>query len=263
MNNEHWRWNSNITWHYFSSMYHETHCALNANNDFMKYHHRRSALYYAVGTIESYLNSERRKFLENAGTEESQIQKQLKDTRLPDKRKKWPEEMYGSNFNLDDSIVQIFEKYAKDRNEITHPKNRDHSIYAELDNMDDIALRDSVAKSLVSLHAAKNTPFPYWVLGWNFVGMNNNPAYPFEGNVHNGFLHSLQAMGYRVPASDYGSAKTWVEANMTTLAGFENLKKVLDAYPHDIEPCSEWLPMKPRLCRRWWDHQFILSTVPS
>lgn len=260
---EHWRWNSNITWHYFSSMYYETHCAANANNDFTKYHHRRSALYYAVGTIESYLNSERRKFLEAANTDENKIQKELKDTRLPEKRKKWPEEMYGANFHLDDSITQIFEKYSKDRNEITHPKNRDHSIYAELDNMDDIALRESVAKSLVSLHSAKNTPFPYWALGWNYVGMNGNPAYPFEGNIHNGFLPSLQAMGYRVPSADYGSANVWVETNMTSLVGYDNLKKILDNYPNDIEPYWDRFPMKPRLCRRWWDHQFINSTIPS
>jgi hypothetical protein len=92
----------------------------------------------------------------------------------------------------------LFETYQETRNEITHPKRRDHSIYVELDQADPDGLVDAIARAIVTLCEARGVPFPYWVLGWNYVGLNNNPAHPLQSNNLNGFVWSFRGMGYDV-----------------------------------------------------------------
>ena len=40
---------------------------------------------------------------------------------------------------------------------------------------------------------------------------------------------------------------------MATIGDYQDLKKVLNNCPMDIEPYC----FRPRLTRRWWDHEFI------
>ena len=253
----HWRWNSDIAWHYFSSMQYEAHCAKNADNDFMKYHHLRSCIYFGIGTLEAFLNKQIRLYFENDGGTENDIAKAMFHS-TDDKLKKWVKRIYGAGFSFEKSLISVFACFKDMRNEITHPKNRDHSIYAELDACNPESLVEAVARGIVMLHEAKSTPFPYWLLGWNYVGMNGNSAHPFEGNNGNGFVHSFRGM-FEVSPRCFDFERDF----MTSIRGYEDLKKALDGYPHDIEPFWSNFPLRPRLCRRWWDHAFIRANTPT
>jgi hypothetical protein len=72
----------------------------------------------------------------------------------------------------------------------------------------------------------------------------------------NGFVWSLRAMGYDVRVND----PSWERKHMTSMPGYEELKGALDRYPDDIEPYWDKFPEKPRLTRRWWDHEFIYAS---
>jgi hypothetical protein len=252
----HWRWNSDTTWHYFCSMQYEAVSAANANNDFMRYHHLRSCIYYATSVLESLLNKEMRRSLEKQRVPEGEIKKRLRYTKLDEKLEKWPTIIAGRQVSLSRDAMKIFED-RQIRNEVTHPKRRDHSIYAELDRAEPMKLVDAVARSLVAVCEAKGAAFQYWVLGWNYVGMNGNAAYPCELNNMNGFVWSLHWMGFNVRLHD----TSWEREFMTSENGYEQLKAALDKYPEDIEPLLHELPQRPRLTRRWWDHQFIYENV--
>jgi len=227
-----------------------------ANNDFIRYHHLRSCIYFAVGTIESLMNQEMHYHLTQQGEIEENIQGQLRKP-IMKKIKDWPAIMYGRPVALPAEIVTVFDEFREIRNEITHPKLRDHAIYYVLDQSNISRLVDTVATALVTIYEAKSKPFPYWVLGWNYVGMNGNPAFPMELNNLNGFVHSLKAMGY----SGIGHDLSYEQRCMSTVEHYRYLRDQLANYPEDIEPYWPRFPHKPRLTRRWWDHEFIIRNV--
>lgn len=259
MPNDHevWRWNADPVWHYFCSTQYEAHQAKTANNNFMRYHHVRSCLFYAVCVVEALLNKEMRGHMEAQGAIEKDILKRLRFASLEEKRERWPSEICGKSVKFDAALIKLFETYQETRNEITHPKRRDHSIYVELDQADPDGLVDAIARAIVTLCEARGVPFPYWVLGWNYVGLNNNPAHPLQSNNLNGFVWSFRGMGYDVDVSDVD----WESRHMTSIGGYEALREALARYPADIEPYWKDFPLRPRLTRRWWDHEFIAATL--
>ncbi len=257
---EHWRWNADPVWHYFCSMQYEAARSEASTNDFMRYHHIRSCIYFAVGTVESFLNFQFRQHKQKLNTPENQILKTLKDTKLPDKISKWPSEMCGHDIVFEKNFDEVFLLYKNIRNEITHPKRKDHSIYLELDKAELNILIDAVAKGLVSIYEGISQPFPYWVLGWNYVGLNGNPAYPFLSNNINGFVPSLRNMGFSGKNLDIPDL-SWDKKYMKNIDDYNALKSALDSCPLDIEPYWKDFPQKPRLTRKWWDHKIIYEDI--
>jgi len=260
-----WRWNADPVWHYFCSMQYEAYQAKTANNDFMRYHHVRSCLFYAVGVIEALLNHEMRRHMEKQGASQEKIFKRLRRTKLDQKRDDWPSEICGKPIKFESAVVELFKTYRDIRDEITHPKRRDHSIYAELDRADPESLVGAIARAIVTLCEGKGVPFPYWVLGWNYVGMNNNPAHPFQSNNMNGFYWSLRGMGYGIAMDvQYGAGDVpWDRKYMANMAAYDCLKDALARYPEDIEPYWKGFPLRPCLTRRWWDHEFINANLAA
>jgi hypothetical protein len=261
MTNEHWRFNSNISWHYFCSAQYESVKAKDANNPFIKYHHLRSCIYFSIGCLEAFLNGLMREKLETEKIENDAIQKILRRDSLWEKIEEWPSELSGKPVKLPENIVSTISKFRNVRNEITHAKRRDHSIYAELDTVNPDEIMDTLARTIVIVLSEMKRPFPYWVLGWNYVGMNGNPAHPFENNNLNGFVHSLRNMN--ISFNNYGSDLTWESRAMTSEHGYMELKDVLSKVTFDIEPFHPTFPSKPRLTRRWWDVEFIKASVPK
>lgn len=251
-----WRWNSEPAWHYHCSMSYEAAMASDSNNDFVRYHHVRTCVYFAVSTIETFLNQQMRRHLEEQEIAEEAILKRLRSHE--DKRKDWPSEICGKEVNFSSDVHKVFETYRLMRNEITHPKRRDHSIYLELESANPDELVEAISVAIVTIHEGMGEPFPYWVLGWNYVGMNGNPAYPVQSNNLNGFVYSLIGMGFQgVRSSDL----SWERRHMFTVENYKHLKSELAKYPVDIEPYWPDFPMRPRLTRRWWDHEFINKNI--
>lgn len=262
MASEVWRWNSDITWHYHSSMVYAAYCTRTASIKHLKYHHARTFAYFAIGVFESVFSKEIRLHLESKKTEEDVIFKKLKHVDFKDLQAKWPVQMYGQGCEFSEEFFDSISKLKAIRNEITHPKRRDHSVFPELDtiacDIDDLATHISVAVAQIA--EWRNVPFDYWLTGWNYVGMSGDFAEPSTGTNGNDFVHSLKALGFSHTVCDNLPVGEWERVLMTSVEKFKKLKATLDKCRHDIEPCVERHSQRPRLCRRWWDKEYILGS---
>jgi hypothetical protein len=222
-----WRWNVDDVWQSFSSMFQEMSFANEATNDIARYHHLSACLLFGGCAIESYSNANMRKHLKSLEVAENKILKRLRYTALREKIETWPAEIYG--INLEKSDVEVLLDFLDLRNEVTHRKRVDHSLYKELDETNPVHFVEAIQRAFVMFYQGQGGSFPYWLLGWNFVGMSGD------------------------------AARAWEEQNMRGIAAFIRLKEVYYSKAPDIEPKSERFPMAPRLCKRWWDKQLILG----
>ena len=229
--------------------------AADATNDFMRYECLRAALYFGSACAEGFLNRQMRETLTARGAPEAEIRRALKGPGLGVKLRKWPAELGMAPIALPESIVELLEQAQTVRNENTHPKQADHSIYAYMDSVQPEAIVDALARTIVLFNAARERPFPYWVLGWNYVGLNGDPSHPVESTNLNGFVHSLRRIGFTF--NNYGSDLIWERRDMMSVAGYEALRRALRQVPFDIEPRDDYFPSRPRLTRRWWDRSLV------
>ncbi|MEI7297386.1 hypothetical protein SB783_38680 [Paraburkholderia sp. SIMBA_009] len=255
MTTEHWRFNSSIPWHYFSSAVYESVLARESTNQFQKYHHLRSCTYFSVCCFEAFLNAMMREKLGQDGLAEGNILKKLRFGKLAEKLQQWPSEVSGKQIEIPSHLLDVFNTFQSLRNEVTHAKTRDHSVYVELDRLRPDQIIDALARVMVMVYEAKGCAFPYWLLGWNFVGVGGDPGHPLESTNLNGFVHSLRSLG--IGFNNYGSDFAWEKKAMTSIKGYEELKRILSQVQVDIEPKSDRFPFKPRLTRRWWDVEVV------
>lgn len=253
-NNGYWRWFARPVWHHTSSMYQESYLASNAPHEFARYHHLRSCIYFCTAALEAFLNEKMRKQMHEAEFSEAEIYKKLRKGGILDKTKEWPEQL-GTNLQLPAYILEHIEGMLEVRNEVTHPKNKDHSILKELDDLNPFWCVKSAAEYMVSFHEAAKEVYPFWLLGWNLVGCNH-PAQSFEA-ANSYFIMALRNMGFNVPYMLADQIDEWEKFNMTSLSGFQKLYKVLEKNAPDIEPRNNHFPTAPRLTRRWWDIELI------
>jgi hypothetical protein len=223
-----------------------------ATNDFNRYHHVRTLLYFSVCTIESALNAAMRMHMRDQ--DEASINEKLRKPRFEEKVRRWPSIISGRKTEFEPDFWNFFDRYKNTRDEITHPKLPDHSIYRDLDKADPLAIRRAIARALVRLYQAQGRSWPYWLLSWNYVGMNADPTFPMESNNLNGFYWSLPALGVRW--NGMGQMSFESEA-MSTLAHFDELDGIFCKLSIDIEPINPYFPHRPLLTRRWWDTAFL------
>jgi hypothetical protein len=267
---EHWRWNVNHAWENFSCMVEEAFHAGFSANTFERMKRMRSVLEFADVCLESFMNELMRGSMIEAGQSEKAIKDKLKSTGLPQKLNTWPSKLCAKPQVVADTIsktVPILEQQRKLRNRLTHPTEKDHSVYLQLEQTRASDVVDSVGITLVSICEAKPCVYPYWLLGWNFVGFNHDAAQPYLSDSSQ-FVHALARMGFLPIANAFlaDESENWQRSHMTNRAGFLRLKAELDALSYDIEPWFESIPglgAPPRLCRRWWDRNLVLSTIPE
>jgi hypothetical protein len=248
-----WRWNVDPVWHHFSWMLQEAALATTVKGTFARYHHVSACLYFGIGAIEAFLNKKMRQRFTGIKTED-EIHEMLRSPQatLMKKVKEWPSILCGVEIEIPAGIVSALDDFRKLRGEITHQKRHDHSLFADLDATQPENLVEAVNSFQVTILEHLKEVFPYWLLGWNYIGINNDPEAPCLINNQQ-LRYSLRALGEDVPAADYEAALTWEAENMSTLAGFRRLKNILDAKTIDIEPFSATYPNRPRLTRNWWD----------
>lgn len=237
-------------------MFQESYFASVAAHDFARQHHTRACLFFAVGAVESLLNRRMRGKLEADGIAEDAIIKELRFTKLTKKVEQWPSSIAGHSVALSDEFFQVFDYLKELRDEVTHEKRQDHSLYAEIDAYHTRPAVNAIVEGAVTIDTARGEPFQYWMLGWTHVGLNVETQPVALSNSE--FKHSMNNLGFKVPAWDYNAAKIWEKENMSDLSGYRKLKRALDHQPRHIEPRSSQFPTRPRLCRRWWDQRLIL-----
>lgn len=255
-----WRFDSDLTWHYHASMVRECFNIAATRVKFSRYHHVRTFIYYAICVLESALNAEMRRHEQDTKSEED-IYKKLWNTKLDKKVRSWPSEIFSEEATFDDRLFASLAQTKNVRNEVTHPKRHDHSIYLELDDIarsaNDICLQISLA--LAQIAEWRGDPFPYWLTGWQLVGEIGNPTEVVCGSNGNSFVYSLRSLGYRDKRVEGLPLSEWEEKLMSSARDFLSMNEALTTCQHDIEPFCPSMPKKPRLCRKWWDHDLIVA----
>lgn len=197
-----------------------------------------------------------RKHLSTKGIDEETIYKKLRNATFKEKLNKWVIELCDNPIIPEEETNRLLDWYRETRNEITHPKNKDHSIYRDLDKVRFTDFQGTIAEYMIRIHEARGEVFPYWLFGINFVGMNGDYRYPcLENNIQ--FLWSLRWMGVNsIPLPGIvEEADKWLKACMGSLKGYREgleIVKKLGCEARYIE-----YPSKPRLCVRWWDDDHI------
>lgn len=263
---QHWRWNIDPVWESFASLWESVRLAEASANEFDRNKNLKAALLFSSIALEAFLNRLMRKHLETRETPEKKILVTLGRPSLAAKLRDWPSQWSMAQPALSDAdeLIHAIDAYRALRNGITHPKERDHSIYATLERLDAKGLVSTVALTMVAICEARREQYPYWLLGWNFVGFNHDPAQPFSTDAAQ-FIHALARMGFLPPADALivEASRAWQERWLKSREGYFELSSLLEAYRGDIEPSFEVIPgagSPPRLCRRWWDRELILST---
>ena len=88
-----------------------------------------------LGALNLFLNEAMRKKLAKEGMEEERIHRKLKRTQFGEKLEKWPGELSNPSLFTQSNLADLILVYRELRNEITHPKRKDHSIYRDLDGL--------------------------------------------------------------------------------------------------------------------------------
>ena len=249
-----WRWNVDDVWQSYSSMYQESVLAGEAPNDITRYHHLTACLLFGGCAIESFMNTNMRTYLVGKGVSEKKIFQKLRYTPLREKMEEWPFGICGVAIEAKD--IEIISEFLDLRNEVTHRKRKDHSLYKELDEAKPAKFVEAVQMAFVVIYSGLDNSFPYWLLGWNFVGMNGDETHPSLINNQK-FKHALAHMGFQVPAWEYHATNAWEEKNMRGFAAFRRLKSEYYDNAPTIEPKDPRFPMAPLLCKRWWDRGLI------
>lgn len=133
---DHWRWNVDPVWENYSGLVEEAWHAQNVQNDFARAKHLRSALTFASTSLEAFSNRCMREWLERHNTPEEEIYSRLRNTKFKEKLNVWPAEFCDRKLEIGLSAQRLFDLVAdfQDvRNELIHPKAKDHSIYERLD----------------------------------------------------------------------------------------------------------------------------------
>lgn len=252
-NQQIWRWNVDDVWQTFSSMFQEAYFADNSTSNIQRYHHLSACLLFGACSVESFLNKQFRTKFQN-DMDEDTIFKKLRYTSLKQKLEKWPIEICKKK--IDERVQDIITNYLNLRHEVTHRKRQDHSLYKELDETDTNDIISSVQKAFLTIYEGNAKAFPYWLLGWNYVGMNFNETHPTLINNQQ-FKYSLNNMGYRVPCFLADEAEAWEKKYMVGQKMFNAFQEQIYKTAPEIEPKQPKFLTAPRLCKRWWDKDLI------
>ncbi len=130
--------------------------AREATNEFIQYHHVRTLLYFSVCAMEAALNAAMRAHMK--GEVKTPLWSDWRRTPFHKKVSGWPSEIAEKEFSFEPDFWAFFEQHKQVRDEITHPKQRDHSVYRDLDQADPTAIEKAIARALVSLRVAQEVP---------------------------------------------------------------------------------------------------------
>jgi len=249
----HWRWSANPLWENYSSLCQEAYLATQGHNLFIRNHHLKAALYFGIGSIESFLNETMRREMTSCGATEDEIYNALRKPGFAEKLKKWPARLAKQDVSISTDFKELVTYYQDIRNEITHPKRKDHSLYKELDEIKIEEFPALVAEFIIKVIESRKEIFQYWLLGWNQLGMNGDFTYAFLSNNYE-FVKLLRIFGYDIP-QDATYDEGWQRANMCT---FEHYKDLLAILPKDhCQYETSRFPAMPRFCQKWWDEEHI------
>lgn len=241
-------WTVNPPWQNFSSMYRESVSASEAKSEVERRHHLTAALYFGVAALEAFLNQKMRAFL-SLSLPETEVMKELRNTRLLNKVDEWPERVTGKPLPLNHVTYARIKDFNNVRADLTHAKTRGHDEYTRLETIDPQDVVDTIAEYFVRFHQTQGSRFPYWIFGWNYLNPGSTAHEIIVLNDQQ-FCFSLRTFGVYIP-SGYGWEEQWKDQNLSTYEGYISIRNLLRCRT-DCEPKYVRFPLQPKLCRRWW-----------
>jgi hypothetical protein len=242
-------WSANPAWQNFSSLFREASTAREAKTEMERSHHLTGSLYFAIASLEAFLNERMRAHLKPTKTEE-EIFNILRKGQIVAKLKKWPVEIAGKELGLDGGTMELLTDFNDIRCDLTHPKTQGHDIYGRLEAIDPTSVIDAVAEYIVRYHEAAGTRYPYWIFGWNYLNPRPDSHEIFLINDQQ-FSFSLEAIGFQLPTSAHAAAEAWRDRYLGHFEGYIAIRNQIRALDC-CEPKFDRFPFKPVLCRRWW-----------
>jgi hypothetical protein len=243
-------WIVDPVWQNYSSMYREAVAAREARSGVEQSHHLTASLYFAISTLEAFLNHKWREHFKATKLEEDLL-KELRFGKLMDKVKKWPKQVTGRDLALRRDAIDTISLFSDVRSNLTHPKHDGPTTWRMLDNVEPESVVDVVAEYITQFHAAQGRQFDYWLWGWNYLNPSESTHEIMPVNNQQ-FVFSMQALGEQVVAWDVAVSEAWRKQYMSDYVGYRAVVEKLSNMT-SCEPKDDRFPYQPKLCRRWWE----------
>jgi hypothetical protein len=239
------------TWQNFSSMYREAVVAQEAATGMEISHHRTSALYFGISSLECFLNREMTRHCRRQDIDDDVIFERVRKPKFRDKIRRWPGEITGKELSLGSgSLDRLMAAYDL-RSDLTHLKNYWPEAFESLGDVDPLEFVALVAEYIIAFHVAKNELFPYWLYGWNYLSPVRD-GYQIVLMPTTQFIHSLRYLGYTFktgPTADFKAREAEVLGDFSS---FQQVTSYLSTCGR-CEPKVEHFTHQPKLCAKWWD----------
>ena len=226
--------------------------AEHARNDISRYHHLTETLLFGISTLESFLNHQMRVFMADRKTDDTIIDVQ-RNTHFPNKIKTWPSMILGNNLSLSNCTLKQIFTYNTIRGNLIHPKSSGHDIYKRLEGVLPSKIVNTINEFCICFLATKGEIFPYWLFGWNYFNPRAEHHEIWKLNNQQ-FLFSLQYLGISTGAGIPDNEVEWQNTYMSSYKGYLKVSKILNQF-ENCEPKLDEYPLKPILCRMWWDRE--------
>ena len=243
-------WIINPVWQDYSSMWREAVSARESRSGVEQSHHLTAALYFAMSTLEAFLNSRYREHFATAKTEEELYDDLFKGAVLS-KVKKWPKLITGTDLRLRGDTIGKIAKFNSVRSSLTHPKHEGQKMWHTLDNIEPEEVVEVVAEYIAQFHLALRRPYEYWLTGWNYLNPTLASHEIMQVNNQQ-FVFSMQMLGEEINAYDWNASTAWQARYFSDYSGYVELRKKLSKLT-SCEPKHAQFPYQPKLCRRWWE----------
>ncbi|MCD9496610.1 hypothetical protein [Photobacterium carnosum] len=255
-------WNLDPIFKNYCSMYREATESDRAPHEESMLHHVTSAVYFSIACIEAYLNQLKIEEMRGKGEKEEDILRLIKNSKFAQKLQNWPKEAVGSEVSLKYPIgvMKHINMFYDVRCGLIHPKLTLSEEYEELKVLTGSTIIEVTASFLAEVWSKKDIPFPYWLLGWNYV----NPREHSQEILmlpNNQFLYSLNALDILVPIG-LSRSEQWIHNNMKGAKCWKLLHKAMQKKEYcekQVLPVNGdlFFSMKPRLCKEWWVSKHI------
>lgn len=243
-------WLIDPVWQNYSSMYREAVTAREVRSGFEQSHHLTASLYFAISTLEAYLNRKWRSHFK-ATKSEGEIVHELRFSKFMEKVRKWPAQITGQALSLRPETLDTISLFNDLRSDLTHPKYDGPANWHALDDVEAKAVIDVVAEFIAQFQASQSQQFEYWLFGWNYLNPRPN-SHEIMAINNQQFVFSMHALGEQVEPYDSAASESWRKKFLSDYRGYCEIMKKLSALT-SCEPKDDRFPYQPKLCSRWWD----------
>ncbi|MGL6001577.1 MAG: hypothetical protein ACRCZ4_05675 [Plesiomonas sp.] len=250
-------WNIDPIFKNYCSMYREATESDRAPHEESMLHHVTSAIYFSIACIEAFLNHLKIEELQESDAKGDDIFNLIKNTKFNQKLQNWPKDAIGSDKGLKYSpgVMNHIERFYDLRCGLIHPKLNQTDEYKKIESLTGSKIIEVTASFLAEVWSEKDQPFPYWLLGWNFVTPRKSTQEIIK-LPNQQFLYSLRALDINVPVVS-PRAEQWIQNNMKGSKCWRELHSTMKNKTYcekQVVPVNgDYIfSLKPRLCKDWW-----------